>query len=132
MFDEQKYIGLLAETVPMVIESESEKERVLEVIDRLMSKPEEHLSPEEGKLLKLLATLVEDYESRVLPPLDETAPHEILQFLMSENGLKQKDLVPVFGSQGVASEVLNSKRSISKAQAKKLAEMFKVSAEMFI
>jgi HTH-type transcriptional regulator/antitoxin HigA len=39
---------------------------------------------------------------------------------------------PLFGSKGVASEVLNGKRSISKAQAKKLAAFFHVSADLFI
>jgi HTH-type transcriptional regulator/antitoxin HigA len=132
MFDMNKYVGLLTETVPQVIDSETEFERVLEIIDRLMSKPEGALSPEESKLLKLLATLAEDYEKRVLPPLEKSAPAEILQFLMKENGLKQKDIVSVFGSQGIASEVLSGKRSISKTQAKKLAERFSVSAELFI
>ena len=51
---------------------------------------------------------------------------------MRENDLKQSDLLHVFGSSGIASEVVNGKRSISKAQAKKLAEFFKVSVEMFI
>ena len=51
---------------------------------------------------------------------------------MEENGYKQSDLRHVFGSSGIASEVVNGKRSISKAQAKKLAEFFKVSIELFI
>jgi antitoxin component HigA of HigAB toxin-antitoxin module len=45
---------------------------------------------------------------------------EILTELVSDRGLKQKDLIPVFGSQGLASEVLNGKRGISKTQAKAL------------
>jgi HTH-type transcriptional regulator/antitoxin HigA len=46
--------------------------------------------------------------------------------------LKQSDLLHIFGSSGIASEVFNGKRAISKAQAKKLAEHFKVSVELFI
>lgn len=132
MFDTNKYIDLLTEAVPQVIESSDEFERVLKIIDRLMSKPESSLPPEEGRLLKLLAALAEDYERKVLPPLEDLAPHEMLQFLMEQNDLKQKDIVPIFGSQGIASEVLSGKRSISKAQAKKLAERFDISAEIFI
>jgi HTH-type transcriptional regulator / antitoxin HigA len=48
-----------------------------------------------------------------------------------DRGLKQKDLVPVFGSQGIASEVLNGKRGIIKAQARALGEFFKVSPSLF-
>ncbi|GAC1403196.1 MAG: hypothetical protein NVSMB56_18160 [Pyrinomonadaceae bacterium] len=40
-----------------------------------------------------------------------------------------KDL---FGSKGRASEAINGKRAISKAQAKALAEFFHVSADLFI
>ena len=50
---------------------------------------------------------------------------------MSQRGLKQKDLVSVFGSQGIASEVLNGKRDISKAIAKALGEFFHVSPALF-
>jgi HTH-type transcriptional regulator / antitoxin HigA len=39
--------------------------------------------------------------------------------------------LPVFGSQGIVSEVLSGKRSISKAQAKALGEFFKVSPTLF-
>jgi HTH-type transcriptional regulator / antitoxin HigA len=52
--------------------------------------------------------------------------------LVLQRELKQKDLVPVFGSQGVASEVLNGKRSISKAQAKALGDFFHVSPALFL
>jgi hypothetical protein len=56
-------------------------------------------------------------------------PNESLKFFMEENGYKQKDLVHSFVSGGIASEVINGKRSISKTQAKKLAEFFKVSVK---
>jgi antitoxin component HigA of HigAB toxin-antitoxin module len=40
--------------------------------------------------------------------------------------------LPVLGTRGRVSEVLSGKRSISKEQAKKLAALFKVSADLFI
>jgi HTH-type transcriptional regulator/antitoxin HigA len=51
---------------------------------------------------------------------------------MAANGLRQSDLLPIFGSKGVASEVVNGKRGISKTQAKALAEFFHVPAEVFL
>jgi antitoxin component HigA of HigAB toxin-antitoxin module len=33
---------------------------------------------------------------------------------MESRGLRQRDLIPVFGSSSVASDVLNEKRSLSK------------------
>jgi HTH-type transcriptional regulator/antitoxin HigA len=54
-----------------------------------------------------------------------------LRSLMEEHGLRQPDLLDVFGSRGIASEVVNGKRAISKAQAKKLAGLFHVPADLF-
>ena len=54
------------------------------------------------------------------------------QHLMEARNLALKNLWKVFGSKGTASEVFHGKRSISKAQAKRLAAFFHVSVELFI
>jgi HTH-type transcriptional regulator/antitoxin HigA len=51
---------------------------------------------------------------------------------MTERNLKQKDLLAIFKSKGIASEVINGKRSISKAQARELGQFFNVSPAVFI
>jgi HTH-type transcriptional regulator / antitoxin HigA len=51
---------------------------------------------------------------------------------MAASETKQVDLVGIIGSKGVVSEVVNGSRAISKAQAKKLGELFKVSPSLFI
>jgi HTH-type transcriptional regulator/antitoxin HigA len=56
----------------------------------------------------------------------------MLAYLMKTSGQTAKDLLPVFGTRGRVSEVLSGKRSISKEQAKKLASLFKVTADLFI
>jgi HTH-type transcriptional regulator / antitoxin HigA len=131
--DSTKYGMLLMQTLPSVISSEEELERLTAEVDRLMTKGirEGELSPEEEKLLDLLSVLIEAYEDEHYP-MPEVSPHEVLKFFMEDRELKQKDLVHIFGSTGITSEVVNGKRSISKAQAKKLAEFFKVSVELFI
>ena len=103
---------------------------MLATIERLMDKGES-LSPEEEKLLKLLAKLVEDFEERYYHPRDAT-PLEVLQHLMESRDVKQTHLWEAFGSKGIASEVLNGKRGISKAHAKALADYFHVPADLFI
>ena len=131
--DSTKYGMLLMQTLPAVISSEEELDRLTAEVDRLLSKgiKENSLSPEEEKLLDLLAVLIESYEDEHYP-MPEASPNDVLKFLMEDRELKQKDLVHIFGSTGITSEVVNGKRSISKAQAKKLAEFFKVSVELFI
>lgn len=131
-FNTEIYAGLLAKTVPAVITSPEEYDRLEDVFKSLMDKGEDNLSPEEDRLFDLLANLLEDYERRTLPPLEKSSPLETLKYLMQERDLKQKDVVELFGSQGVASEVLSGKRSISKTQAKNLAERFNIPADLFI
>jgi len=129
-FNPEKYGVLLMSALPQVIEGKAELDRAEEIIDRLLSKGE-NLSPEGEKLLDLISDLVEKYEDEHYS-FPEVPPKEILKFLMEENDYKQKDITHIFGSSGITSEVINGKRSISKAQAKKLAEFFKVSVELFI
>ncbi len=50
--DERKYGRLLARTLPRAIETESDYERSLDEVNRLMSKGEDHLTPEENPLLE--------------------------------------------------------------------------------
>jgi HTH-type transcriptional regulator / antitoxin HigA len=125
-----RYKRLLSQTMPVVIETEAENERMLKVIEKIMDKGEK-LSPEEEKLLKLLTRLVEDFEERYYHPRDAT-PLEVLHHLMESRSTKQTHLWEVFGSKGIASEVLNGKRGISKTHARALAEYFHVPADLFI
>lgn len=112
------------ETAPEVIGSDQELERAEQIVNG-------RLSPEEEKLLELVSDLIEKYEDEHYP-VPSSEPVDVLRFLMDDRGLKQSDLLPIFGSSGIASEVVNGKRSISKAQAKKLAVFFNVSVELFI
>ena len=132
--DKTEYGRLLIRTLPSVISNDEELEQMTEEVNRLMSKGirnEDNLSPEEDALLELLVVLIETYEDEHYP-IPDASPNDVLKSFMEDRGLKQIDLLPVFGSSGIASEVVNGKRSISKAQAKKLAEFFKVSVEIFI
>jgi Predicted transcription regulator containing HTH domain len=50
---------------------------------------------------------------------------------MAANGLKQSDMVDIFGTRSVASEVLSGKRDLSKTHIQKLSQRFNVSPEVF-
>lgn len=129
ILDKTAYGNLLREYIPQVIETESEYDRALEIVERLTFA--KNRTSEEKALYKLLVTLIEAYETENYP-MEESAPHEILQHLMESSYTRQADLVGIIGSSGVVSEVVNGKRSISKAQAKALGEYFKVSSSLFI
>jgi HTH-type transcriptional regulator / antitoxin HigA len=127
--DRNNYPQLLAEFVPQAIDSEAEYDRALAIAERLTFKKDR--TEAEIKFLKLLVVLIEDYEAEHYP-MDDVAPHELLQHLMESNGTRQADLVGLIGSRGVVSEVVNGKRAISKSQAKALGEFFSVSPGLFI
>lgn len=130
MLDPNRYGELLAQCLPGVIETEEDNERMLAEIRKLMLKGED-LAPEEEQILRLMSVLVEAFEEENYP-IKAAVPHEVLRELMEANDLRQKDLYGIFGSSGLTSEVVNGKRSISKAQAKAIAERFHVSPEVFL
>src|SRR5215471_11589804 len=117
-FDVKRYGKLLAECAPAVIESEKENRRLLTVLRDLMKKKD--LTAEEKALAKLLGHLIQEFEQRFYKPQKPT-PREALIAMMEMNHLRQADIVHIFGSRGVTSEVVNGKREISKANAKALA-----------
>src|SRR5437667_5691478 len=127
--DEKTYGQLLGRTLPHVIHTDEESERLTNELLRLDER--ENPSPEEKELAELLTMLIDEYEERRYP-IRKASPQRTLQHLMEARSLTQKDLWKIFGSKGITSEVFHGKRSISKTQAKKLAGFFHVSAELFI
>ena len=130
-FDTRRYRKLLSDALPRPIRSEKELARIQTVVDKLIRKPEESLSPEESALLDILSLLIEDYEE-VHYPMPEAPPYKVLRMLMEDRGLKQADLVPIFGNRGAVSRVLSGTREISKTQAKKLAAYFGMPVGVFV
>jgi HTH-type transcriptional regulator/antitoxin HigA len=129
--DPRRYGRLLAERLPTVIRTEKENEKMLAAIWALMKKGESNLSEEELALLELMSVLVERFEEDHYS-IPDSPPHRILRHLMESRNTKLADLVPILGGRGRVSELVNGKRAISKAQAKALADYFRVSAELFL
>lgn len=75
--------------------------------------------------------LIEDYETRH-HPFPRISPTESLHALLEERGLRHKDIWPILGNKGVVTEVLSGRRSISKAQAKRLADFLRVPVDLFL
>lgn len=123
------YATLLAETLPGVIRSEKENERytaVLEDLDRKGAR----LNAAEERLAELLTLLIEDFEERHYA-LKPATPVGVLEELMAANELKQKDLLDIFGTPSIVSEVLSGKRKLTTDHIRKLSRRFHVSPEVF-
>jgi len=130
LLNERQYGKLLDETLPVVIRTEAEHQRLLATASAIMEKAEGDISEEEGRLLELLSILIEEYENRA-HPLPRAEPHKMLAYLLEEKNMKPADLWTVVPRSRV-SEILNGKRGISKAQARQLAELLKVPVDLFI
>jgi HTH-type transcriptional regulator/antitoxin HigA len=117
--------ALVAGTLPRVIETPAELKRLTREIGPLLDKGDRRRA-EEAELCRLVLKLIDDYqtEQRLIPRLN---PHELLQALLEESGKRQTDLLTVFGSRSRVSDAVNGKREISKAQAKRLGQLFNLS-----
>jgi HTH-type transcriptional regulator/antitoxin HigA len=115
---------------PRPIRSDSELEQAIARLDDL-DRRDPDLTPEERELAELYTTLIEAYEERHYP-IPHAPPHEFLRALLVERGLAQANIAHLLGGSGHTSEILSAKRSISKAQAKKLGGFFKLPVELFI
>ena len=123
------YSALLVKFPPRVIRSEEQNEGYIQALYEL-EQNQNSWTPEEAELADLLTLLIENYEEKHYQ-LPKSSPLEMLQFLMDQHGLKQKDLIDVFGTPSIVSEVLNSKRDLSKEHIRRLSARFKVSPELF-
>lgn len=124
----ESYAKLLAKYKPKVIETEAENDDAIALVLELEHKSDRSL--EEEAILELLVTLIEKYEDENYP-IPGGTPLQMLLHLMESNDIKQENLVGVIGSKEVVSEVVKGERSISKTQAKALAEFFCVDVGFF-
>jgi HTH-type transcriptional regulator / antitoxin HigA len=122
------YGTLLSQTKPEVVSGEQQNQLYIEQLERLTG--QEVVTPAEEKLIALLTVLVEEYEAKTYP-VPKAMPLDIIRHLMEAHRLRQKDLVDVFGTESIVSEVLNGKRDLTKEQIRRLSARFHVSPSVF-
>jgi HTH-type transcriptional regulator / antitoxin HigA len=113
---------------PAPITSQRQHEEYLSVLDKLAN--EDDPTNEEEKYAEVLMTLIEAYEEGH-HSIPDASPVEVLRALMDANDLRQKDLVPIFGSESIVSEVLHRKRDLNKTHIERLSRRFHVSPAVF-
>jgi HTH-type transcriptional regulator/antitoxin HigA len=110
------------------IRTEADHEAALKEIEALWGAAS---GTPEGDRLDVLATLVDDYESRHYP-MDPPDPVEAIRFLMEQQGLTRRDLEGVIGTRTRIAEVLNRKRSLSIGMIRRLHDTLGIPAEVLI
>lgn len=124
-----EYSALLSKFPPKIIRREKENEAYTEILYDLDQRSKT-LTPAEKQLAELLTLLIEDFEEKQYR-LPRSKPLDVLRFLMDQHGLLQKDLVDVFGTPSIVSEVLSGKRELNIDHIRRLSDRFHVSPELF-
>jgi HTH-type transcriptional regulator/antitoxin HigA len=124
------YDELLLKIRPQPIRTSAQYRRVLKQLDSLM---EPHPSRERGMMIDVLATLVQNYETTHSAVPRKLTPAERLAELLEAREVSQAEVsrsteVP----RSVLSNVLAGRRSISKRNAVRLAQYFRIPVSEFI
>jgi HTH-type transcriptional regulator / antitoxin HigA len=124
----EPYVELLRSFPPRPISDEVEFAATQSVVDALLDRPE--LTADEQDYLNVLGTLIAEYE-QTLEPLPDISGVELLEVLIAEQNLRQKDLVPIFKTESIVSDVLHGRRKLTVEHIRKLVNFFHVSPAVF-
>jgi HTH-type transcriptional regulator/antitoxin HigA len=120
---------MIARGAPHVIHNDAELEIYTDALFRLTAI--ESPSSSEVEAIELLTLLVERYEQEHYS-VPEADPVAVLRFLVEQQNLTQRDLIPQFGSESAVSMFMNGQRNLTLEQVRKLSARFKLPADVFI
>lgn len=112
------------------IRTKTDYNNALKRIDEIIAKNPKKNSSDFDEL-DVLGTLVSAYED-IHFPIDAPDPVQTVKHIMEEKGLKQKDLIPYFGTKGLVSEFLNHKRKLTINSIKALHDAFGLPYDLLI
>jgi HTH-type transcriptional regulator / antitoxin HigA len=125
------YLELIRRFPLRTIRSKGEFEIAGRLLDELVGRDD--MTVGQRDYLDGLVRFVRDYEANVFRnKLRKLTPIQVLNHLMEENGMNTSDLGEILGSRGLASEVLNGKRALSKTLIGKLVRRFRVEPSLFL
>ncbi len=127
--DREDYLAHNNEVPLLSVHNDQELDRALAKVNELIDCPA--LSVGSERYLDALSDLVSVYEARTVH-FPRASGVAILRHLMEERGLRQKDLIALFGSKSVVSEVLSGKRRLALRHIVKLGEYFGLPTSVFI
>jgi HTH-type transcriptional regulator/antitoxin HigA len=125
------FLGVIAATgfPPRAIHTDAQLDAAIAVMDRFLEHRD--LSPAERDYLDTLSTLVEAYEREHIP-MPTVSGVAVLRHLMEANGLRQADLLDVFPTRSVVSEILGGTRQLTLEHMRGLSRRFGVPVDVFV
>jgi HTH-type transcriptional regulator/antitoxin HigA len=64
--------------------------------------------------------------------MEKAGPIEVIKFLMGQQGLKRKDLIPFIGSASRVTEVLNGSRNLNLSMIRRLNEGLGIPMDLLV
>lgn len=123
------YIELLTTFPPRPITNDAELIATQNQINHILDKGK--LTQDDRDYLKVLATLVYDYEDKN-EPMPTLKGIELLTALLEESNLQPKDLASICQSESIVLDILNRNRELTASQIKELAVFFHISPASFL
>jgi HTH-type transcriptional regulator/antitoxin HigA len=120
---------MIAHGAPHVIHNDTELDAYTKALFQLTAL--ENPSSSEEEAIELLTLLVERYEQEQYP-IPEADPASVVRFLIEQQGLTQRDLIPQFGSESAVSMFLSGQRKVTLDQVRKLSDRFQLPVDVFI
>jgi HTH-type transcriptional regulator/antitoxin HigA len=115
---------------PQPIRTAAQYRRALRQLDELMVP---NPSRERGMMIDVLATLVQRYETSQGPAPRKLKPSEALAELLEAREIGQTELARSAGiPRSVISNILAGRRGVSKTNALRLADHFRVPVDVFL
>jgi HTH-type transcriptional regulator/antitoxin HigA len=120
---------MIAHGAPRLIRNDRELAAYTESLFELSAL--ENPSRAEAEAIELLTLLVDRYEQAhySVPTADAVS---VVRFLIEQQGLTQRDLIPQFGSESAVSMFLAGQRKLTLDQVRKLSARFKLPSDVFI
>ncbi len=120
---------MIAHGAPHLIHNERELEHYTETLFELTS--QKRPTVPEREAIELLTLLIERYEQEHYP-IPDADPVSLVRFLIGNQGLCQRDLIPEFGSESAVSMFLSGQRKLNLGQVRKLSARFELPADVFL
>jgi HTH-type transcriptional regulator/antitoxin HigA len=120
---------MIAKGAPHVIHNDEELEAYTSALFQLTAL--ENPSRSEAEAIELLTLLIERYEETHYP-IPAADAVSVVRFLLEQQDLTQRDLIPEFGSESAVSMFLARQRKLTLDQVRKLSARFKLPADVFV
>jgi HTH-type transcriptional regulator / antitoxin HigA len=121
---------MIAHGAPRVIHNDAELEVYTNALFQLTAL--ESPSSSEVEAIELLNLTCGTLRAGALLSIPAAEPASVVRFLIEQQNLTQRDLIPQFGSESAVSMFLAGQRNVTIEQVRKLSTRFKLPADVFI